>query len=53
MSDQIANITDSHAEKLAGDFGFTEGPLWQPDRYWLFVDIQKQQIHKMSPGGQL
>ncbi len=53
MSDQIANITDSPAEKLAGNFGFTEGPLWHPDGYWLFVDIRKLQIHKMSPSGQL
>ena len=41
MSDQIANITDSPAEKLAGGFGFTEGPLWHPDGHWLFVDIRK------------
>ena len=53
MSDQIAGITDSPAEKLAGGFGFTEGPVWHPDGYWLFVDIQKLQIHKMSPSGQL
>ena len=53
MSDQIANITDSTAEKLAGGFGFTEGPLWHPDSYWLFVDIQKAQVHKMTPGGQM
>ena len=53
MSDQIANITDSPAEKLAGDFGFTEGPLWHPDGHWLFVDIRKLQIHKMSTSGQL
>ena len=53
MSDQIANVTDSPAEKLAGDFGFTEGPLWHPEGYWLFVDIRKLRIHKMSPAGQL
>ena len=53
MSEHIANITDSPAEKLAGGFGFTEGPLWHPDGYWLFVDIRTLQIHKMSPSGQL
>ena len=53
MPDQIDNITDSPAEKLAGGFGFTEGPLWHPDGYWLFVDIRTLQIHKMSPSGQL
>ena len=53
MSDQISNITDSPAEKLAGDFGFTEGPLWHPDGYWLFVDIQSLKIHRMSSSGQL
>ena len=51
MSDQITNITASHAEHLAGGFGFTEGPLWHPDGHWLFVDIQKLQIHKMSDNG--
>ena len=53
MSDQIPNITDSPAEKLAVDFGFTEGPLWHPDGYWLFVDIRSLKIHKMSTSGQL
>ena len=53
MSDQISNITDSPAEKLAGEFGFTEGPLWHPDGYWLFVDIRSLKIHKMSTSGQL
>ncbi|MAF40147.1 MAG: gluconolactonase [Chloroflexi bacterium] len=53
MSDQITNITDTPAEKLAGGFRFTEGPLWHPDGHWLFVDIQKLQIHKMSISGQL
>ena len=53
MSDQISNLTDSPAEKLAGDFGFTEGPLWHPDGYWLFVDIRSLKIHKMSTSGQL
>ena len=53
MSDQIPNITDSPAEKLAVDFGFTEGPLWHLDGYWLFVDIRSLKIHKMSTSGQL
>jgi len=53
MLDQITNITDSPAEKLAGDFEFTEGPLWHPDGYWLFVDIRKFRIHKMSTSGQV
>ena len=53
MPDQIAKITDSSADKLAGNFGFTEGPVWHPDGYWLFVDIQKLKIHKMSTTGQL
>ena len=53
MSDQIANITDSPAEKMAGGFEFTEGPLWHPDGYWLFVDIRKLRIHKMSTSGQV
>lgn len=36
-------------EKLAGDFGFTEGPVWHPDGYLLFSDIPRNRIMKWHP----
>ena len=30
---------------------FTEGPLWHPDGYWLFVDIRASLVHRMTPDG--
>ena len=52
MNDKLADIVESRApERLATGFGFTEGPVWHPDGYWLFVDIRKNLIHRLSPGG--
>ena len=44
---------DQEAQQLATDFAFTEGPLWHPDGYWLFVDLRREPpvIHRMSPAG--
>ena len=54
MAQQLADIVESgEAQRLATGFGFTEGPLWHPDGYWLFVDIPANVIHKMSPDGQV
>jgi gluconolactonase len=36
-------------EKLAGDFQFTEGPVWHPEGYLLFSDIPANQILKWHP----
>lgn len=36
-------------QKLAGDFGFTEGPVWHPDNYLLFSDIPASRINKYTP----
>ena len=36
-------------EKLAGDFGFTEGPVWHRDGYLLFTDIPRNRIMKWHP----
>ncbi|MCV6589978.1 MAG: SMP-30/gluconolactonase/LRE family protein [Marinobacterium sp.] len=34
-------------EKIAGDFGFTEGPIWHPDEDWLlFSDIANSRQYK-------
>lgn len=36
-------------EKIAGDFGFTEGPIWHPVENWLvFSDIQESHQYKWS-----
>ena len=33
---------DSKLEEIAGNFGFTEGPIWHPSEHWLmFSDIQE------------
>jgi len=36
-------------EKVAGDFGFTEGPVWHRDGYLLFTDIPRNRIMKWHP----
>jgi gluconolactonase len=48
LSDIVAS---SQAERLATGFVFTEGPLWHPAGYLLFVDIRRSQIWKLVPGG--
>lgn len=53
MADLLSTIVaSSAAERLATGFVFTEGPLWHPDGYLLFVDIRRSQILKLVPGGQ-
>ena len=54
MADLLPGIVESGAEaqQLATGFGFTEGPLWHPDGYWLFVDIRASLVHRMTPDGQ-
>ncbi|MDZ4800842.1 MAG: SMP-30/gluconolactonase/LRE family protein [Bryobacteraceae bacterium] len=42
---------DAVIEKLAGDFQFTEGPLWRgEDRLW-FSDVQGNVVREWSPKG--
>jgi gluconolactonase len=38
------------AERLATGFGFTEGPSWQPDGFYYFVDIRKSLLYRLRPG---
>ena len=53
MSDALSSIVESgEAERLATGFVFTEGPLWHPDGYLLFVDIRRAQIFRLAPGGE-
>ena len=40
---------NSMGEKLAGGFGFTEGPLWVRDGFLLFSDIPNNVIIKWDP----
>ena len=50
--EQILETTE--AECLATGFVFTEGPLWHPEGYWLFVDVRREPgaIFKLTPGGE-
>jgi len=44
-------ILDDNAqvEKVAGDFQFTEGPLWHPEGFLLFSDIPANTIYQWTP----
>jgi gluconolactonase len=47
----LSSIVESpQAERLATGFVFTEGPLWHPDGYLLFVDIRRSLVFRMVPG---
>ncbi|WP_256868172.1 SMP-30/gluconolactonase/LRE family protein [Candidatus Entotheonella palauensis] len=53
MNSELTNVVESaEAERLATGFVFTEGPLWHPDGYWLFVDVRASLIYRLSTGGQ-
>lgn len=53
MADRLGEIVESpEAERLATGFIFTEGPLWHPDGYLLFVDIRTSRILRLAPGGE-
>jgi gluconolactonase len=47
----LSDIVDGEVEKVAADFEFTEGPLWHPEGFWLFVDTWPNVVYKMVPGG--
>jgi gluconolactonase len=49
---QLSDIVAGPVERLATGFAFTEGPLWHPDGYWLFVDTHPNRVHKLVPGGE-
>ena len=53
MPDRLAEIVESsEPEQLATGFQFTEGPLWHPDGYLLFVDIRTSRIFRLVLGGE-
>jgi gluconolactonase len=51
MAPGLADIVDSlEVRRLATGFQFTEGPLWHPDGFWLFVDTRPNLIFRLVPG---
>ncbi len=53
MPDSLDQIVESYeAERLATGFEFTEGPLWHPDGYLLFVNNRINVIYRLTPGGE-
>ncbi len=51
MADALSAILETNdAERLATGFAFTEGPLWHPDGFYYFVDIRKNNLHRITPG---
>ena len=44
-------IERGNPEKLAGDFQFTEGPIWQADGSLLFSDIPANRIYRWTQDG--
>ena len=53
MSDRLSDIVESpEAERLATGFVFTEGPLWHPEGYLLFVDIRRSLIFRLVQGAE-
>ena len=46
-----AVLETTQPERLATGFLFTEGPLWHPDGYWFFVDLRRNRLHRLKPGG--
>lgn len=56
MADNLEQILETtEAECLATGFVFTEGPLWHPEGYWLFVDVRREPgaIFKLVPGSEV
>ena len=53
MAANLDQIVESYdAERLATGFEFTEGPLWHPDGYLLFVNNRINVIYRLVPGGE-
>lgn len=44
--------TDFEVETLADDCRFTEGPVWNPEGYYLFSDITANTAYRVIPGQQ-
>ena len=45
----LSGLVDAAPERVAGDFGFTEGPIWHPVENWLmFSDIAESKQYLWS-----
>jgi gluconolactonase len=42
---------DAHMETMGTDFGFTEGPVWDPTGFLYVSDEEKNAIYRLYPGG--
>lgn len=52
MTEHMHDVVESPKTRLvASGFEFTEGPIWHPDGYLLFVDGARDQIIRVEPGG--
>ena len=47
LPDVLETVT---AERVATGFIFTEGPLWHPDDFWYFVDLRRNNLHRIRLG---
>jgi len=44
---------DAKLEKVAGGFGFTEGPVWDPHGFLYVSDEEKNKLSRLYPDGRL
>jgi len=44
---------DAQLEKVAGGFGFTEGPVWDPHGFLYVSDEEKNQLSRVYPDGRI
>jgi gluconolactonase len=44
---------DARLEKVAGGFGFTEGPVWNPRGFLYFSDSNNNKVLRVYPGGRV
>ena len=50
MADDLSEILAGTPERLATGYSFTEGPLWHPEGYLLFVDVRESLLYRWHPG---
>jgi gluconolactonase len=56
MASNLDSVLESpEPQQLDTGFVFTEGPVWHPDGYWLFVDLFREpaMICRLRPGGEV
>jgi gluconolactonase len=46
----VSILEPGEAERLATGYVFTEGPLWNPDGYYHYVDIMSDKFYRIVPG---